>query len=273
MQEGKPAPLPDADLIEISTETALLTLAIDRDGNLLQQYIGKKGGLDLVFARNEPDQAYPTIQSNNRFVYWGEPALHVIHSDGHTSTQLKYAGHETQQLDANITQTRITLKDPNYPFYTDIFYKAYIKQNVLEQWTVIYHEEPANVIIKEAASAAITLRSPNYWLTQFTGDWASEFNLTEYPLNIGSKVLENKWGISSSNGRQPHFMLSLGGKPSETEGYVLAGTLAWSGNFRLQFEHATSGQLTAMAGINPWSADIHCRQIKNTSRLLLLVVS
>jgi alpha-galactosidase len=255
MQDGKPVPVPDADLIEISTDAVLLTLAVDRDGNLMQQYIGKKGDLELVFARHEQDQAYPTIQSNNRFVYWSEPALHVIHSDGHTSTQLKYVGHETQQLDANTTQTRITLKDSNYPFYTDVFYKAYNKQNVLEQWTVIYHEEPANVIIKEAASAAITLRSPNYWLSQFTGDWASEFNLTEYPLNIGSKVLENKWGITSSNGRQPHFMLSLGGEPSETEGDVLAGTLAWSGNFRLQFEHATSGQLTAIAGTNPWSAD------------------
>ena len=255
MREGKPVALPDASLIEISTKDILLTLAIDRDNNLMQQYIGKKGGLDLVFSRSEQkDQVYPTVQSSS-FVYWGEPALHVIHSDGHTSTMLKYVNHETVQLDENVTQTRITLKDPNYPFYTDLFYKACNRQNVLEQWTVIYHEEPADVLVKEAASAAITLHSRDYWLTQFTGDWANEFNMDEYPLTVGSKVLENKWGITSSNGRQPHFMVSLGEKASETEGEVLAGTLAWSGNFRLQFERSLSGQLTAIAGMNPWSAD------------------
>jgi alpha-galactosidase len=256
MQDGKPVALPDADLIEITTENVLLTLAVDRDGNLMQQYLGKKGGLDQVFAWSErKDQAYPTIQSNNRFSYWGEPALHVIHADGHASTVLKYVGHEVEQLDANTSQTRIVLKDPNYPFYTDVFYKAYHKQNVLEQWTVIYHEESADVLVKEAASAALTLHSQDYWLTQFTGDWANEFTIDEYPLTIGSKVLENKWGITSANGRQPHFMLSLKGKSSETKGDVLAGTLAWSGNFRLQFERATTGQLTAIAGMNPWSAD------------------
>lgn len=257
MEEGgKPVAVPDSRLINIETENVLLTLAIDKSDNLMQQYLGKKGGLDHVFSRGEQkSQAYPTIQSGKQIVYWGEPALHVIHSDGHTSTMLKYVSHTTEKIDNNVSLTKITLKDPLYPFYTDIYYKTYEKQNVIEQWSEIYHQESQSVVVKEAASAALTLRASNYWLTQFTGDWMNEFNVDEYPLTVGSKVIENRWGITSSNGRQPHFMVSLGKKPSETEGDVVAGTLAWSGNYRLKFELLPSGQLTAVSGMNPWSAD------------------
>ncbi|MDL2224553.1 alpha-galactosidase, partial [Bacteroidales bacterium OttesenSCG-928-M06] len=138
---------------------------------------------------------------------------------------------------------------------TDIFLKSYANENVIEQWTEIYHKEEGAVIIKQAASAALTLRANDYWLTQFTGDWMNEFNVDEYPLTIGSKVIENRWGITSSNGRQPHFMISLNKKASETEGEVLAASLAWSGNYQLKFERATYGELTAISGMNPWSAD------------------
>lgn len=256
MIDGKPTAIPDARMIDIATDNMLLTLSIDKENNLTQQYFGKKGGYDLIFQRGErKDQAYPTIQSGGQIVYWGEPALHVIHADGHTSTMLKYVSHETTKIDDNVTQTCIKLKDEYYPFHADIYYKTYAKENVVEQWIDIYHNESQPVVVKQAASAALTLRAQDYWLTQFTGDWMNEFNVDEYPLTVGSKVIENRWGITSSNGRQPHFMISLNGKPSETEGDVLAATLAWSGNYQLKFEKATSGQLTAVAGMNPWSSD------------------
>ncbi|KAA6303577.1 MAG: Alpha-galactosidase [Candidatus Ordinivivax streblomastigis] len=257
MEEGKPAALPDCRIIEIGAGQTLLTLTVDKKNNLLQQYFGQQAGLESVFRNGEQkEQAYPTIQSNSRFTYWGEPALHVVHADGHTSSQLKYVNHETTNTDDNVTITVIHLKDDTYPFFVDLFYQTYKKENVMEQWSEIRHQEPQAVVVKEAASSALTLHARGYWLTQFTGDWANEFQIDEYPLTVGSKVLENKWGITSSNGRQQHFMISMGNKePSETEGEVLAGSLAWSGNYRLQFEVATSGQLTVLSGMNPWSAD------------------
>ncbi len=50
-------------------------------------------------------------------------------------------------------------------------------------------------------------------------------------------------------------MISLSGKPQENQGEVLAGTLAWSGNYRLLFEKDNSGKLSVQAGINPWASD------------------
>lgn len=256
MVEGKPIALPDCRIINLSTNDISLVYIVDKDENLFQQHFGKKGGLDVIFRRGEQKyQAYPTIQSSSNFVYWGEPALHVIHADGHTSTMLKYQSHKTEQTDDNVSLTTITLKDPNYPFFVDLFIKTFAKENVIEQWSEIYHAEAKPIVIKQAASATLTLRGNDYWLTQFTGDWMNEFNVDEYPLTVGAKVIENRWGITSSNGRQPHFMLALNKQASETEGEVIAGTLAWSGNYQLKFERTTYGYLTATSGMNSWSAD------------------
>lgn len=256
MNEGTPIAVPDCQLITISTDNTQVTLCIDKQGNLYQQYLGTKGGLETVFHHGEQKiQAYPTIQSNSQFSYWGEPALHVIHADGHMSTQLKIIGHETNKIDNNVTFTRLRLKDPLYPFFTDLCYKAYAQQNVIEQWAEIYHQENAPVLIKQSASSALSFQANSYWLTQFTGNWAEEFHIDEYPLTTGEKIIESRRGITSSHGQQQHFMITFDQKPSETQGEVLAGTLAWSGNYRLNFEVAPSGELTVLTGMNPWSSD------------------
>lgn len=256
MTDGRPVAIPDCQLIEMKMDSMQLVLCVDKHNNLYQQYLGAKGGLDAIFRQGErKEQAYPTIQSNKQFSFWGEPALHVVHADGHTSTMLKFVSSEINAQDGNVTLTRIKLKDPNYPFYTDICYRTYAKQNIIEQWTEIYHDEPQPVVVKQAASSGLSLKAEKYWLTQFTGGWANEFNVDEYPLTVGSKVIENKWGITSSNGRQQHFMVSLNEKPSETKGEVIGASLAWSGNYKLNFEMETSGKLTVVAGMNPWSAD------------------
>lgn len=257
MNDGTAAvAIPDAELIELTTENTQLTFCMDKKKNLFQQYLGSRGGLDKVFQNGmQRFQAYPTIRSHSDFAYWGEPALHVIHHDGHMSTQLHFESKEVKTLNENVTLTRIRMKDPNYDFYTDLCYKIYKKENVIEQWAEIYHQEPDAIVVKNMASAALTLPAGNHWLTQFHGGWADEFNVTESPLTIGQKIIDNKWGITSSNEKQQHFMISLDGKPQENQGEVLAGTLAWSGNYRLLFEKDNSGNLTVQAGINPWASD------------------
>lgn len=257
MENGnRPIALPESQLIDIKTASTQITLAIDKSQNLFQQYIGPSAGLDRIFQHGEQrTQCYPTIRSHAAFTYWGEPALHAIHHDGHMSTQLQYVDQETTVIDENVSLTRIRMKDPNYDFWTDLCYKTYQKENVIEQWTEIYHQEAEPVLLKNMASASITLPAGDQWLTQFHGGWANEFNITESPLTVGQKVIDNKWGITSSNEKQQHFMISLNGKPTENQGEVLAGTLAWSGNYRLLFEKDNSGKLTVQAGINPWASD------------------
>lgn len=255
MDSGTPIAIPEGQLIEIPTPNLSLVLRVDKKGNLFQQYFGKRGGLETTFAAGASHTpAYPTINSNSEYSFWEEPALHLVHADGHTSTVLKYQATTTDTAANGTVITRISLKDPNYDFRVDLCYKTYPGTDVIEQWSEISHNEPGDITLLNFTSAALSFQENEYWLTQFTGNWADEFNVDEIRLTKGSKVLENKWGITSSSGRQQHFMVSLDGKPSEDEGRVIAASLAYSGNYKLQFEVNGNGQLTAFAGMNPWSS-------------------
>lgn len=256
MATGEPQAIPSFDVIEIGTENTVLALSTDKKGNLFQQYFGMKAGVDAIFGNGERhDQAYPTIQSSSDFSYWQTPALHIIHSDGHTSTMLRYVKSETTKTDNNVTLTTVELKDPNYDFTVRLHFKTYAKEDVIEQWAEIHNNEAGDVVLKDVASAAMLFRGGDYWLTQFTGGYMNEFNVDEAKLLPGEKIFENRWGITSSNERQQHFMLSVKGRATETTGSVMAGSLKWSGNWKLNFDMSSNGNLSVFAGINNWSSD------------------
>ena len=77
-----------------------------------------------------------------------EPAIQVIHADGNTSLDLRYVSHSTKFLEDNIRLTSVLLKDPVYPFQVTLFYKVFIKENVIEQWTEIKHNEKKKVTLQ-----------------------------------------------------------------------------------------------------------------------------
>src|SRR6266568_4108236 len=72
-------------------------------------------------------------------------------------------------------------------------------------------------------------------------------------ITPGTKVLDSKLGVRASQFRNPSFILSLGGPPNETNGTVLAGSLAWSGSFQCEFDNYGHG-VRALAGINPFAS-------------------
>jgi alpha-galactosidase len=115
---AKPVARPEGEVILIGNKKITLGLRVDKDGYLFQQYLGKATTSDSIFGKELSKQlAYPTIMSVKSFQSLGELALHVIHSDGHTTTQLKYISHKTTNLGNDIIETRIKLKDPNYNFF------------------------------------------------------------------------------------------------------------------------------------------------------------
>ena len=50
-------------------------------------------------------------------------------------------------------------------------------------------------------------------------------------------------------------MLSFDGQATEDDGKVLLGTLAWSGNFKIDFEKDSYQNLRLIAGINPHASE------------------
>lgn len=184
---------------------------------------------------------------------WGdgwvfEPALFAVHFDGNTSTDLRVVNtHSEGQI------TKISLKDSAYTFYVDLVFQSISEYNIIETWVEIRHEEPKSVTIQSAASAAIQIENGDYYLTQFSGDWANEANMVSEPIRKGIKILDSKLAVRAHQFCAPWFILS-DGPLSEDSGTVIAGSLAWSGSFRFSFELLPSGNISTICGINPFAS-------------------
>ena len=190
-----------------------------------------------------------------------EPAIQVIHADGNPSLELKYVRHEqsTRNQPRGVTLTTIYLKDPEYPFQVALYYKAYYDENVIEQWTSIQHSEGGVVKLQKYASANLYFSSAHtYHLTHFHGDWAQEMKPAQIQLTAGLKVLDTKLGTRADLFQAPSFFLSLNQPANhvdDDQGEIFSGTLAWSGNYQLQFEIDSLRNLRAIAGINPYASE------------------
>ena len=63
------------------------------------------------------------------------------------------------------------------------------------------------------------------------------------------------YAIRSYYVQSPDFILSFDGKAAENTGTVVLGQLAWSSNFRYDFEIDSHGDLRFIAGINPYASE------------------
>lgn len=183
-----------------------------------------------------------------------EPAIQVTHADGNPSLDLHYVRHETQPTGDGVVLTKIYLKDPQYPFEVTLHYKAYQKEDVIEQWATIRHTEKKPITMQKYASANLYIPAENYYLTHFHGDWANEMNPSEIQLTEGIKVLDTKLGTRADLFQPPSFLVSLNQPADEDRGEVIAGTLAWSGNYQLAFEVDPLHNLRIIPGINPYAS-------------------
>ena len=246
-------PVPDVIIPTGTSSTDLIYKVNGRDGRLYQVYLGKKlsDPASISQLREAGHIAYATFGTDNLF----EPAIRITHSDGNPSLELKYNSHEVIKENENITLTRIRLKDPEYPVEVTLNIKTYKNENIIEQWTEIIHKEKKPVTLFNYASSMLHFDADKYWLTHFHGDWAEEMKIAECELTAGIKILDSKLGSRAHMYQTPVFILSLNEKSDETNGELIAGTLAWSGNFRFLFEVDEKGSLRVISGINPFASE------------------
>lgn len=255
--------------IQVETSKSVLILKVGKDQKLYQCYLGtrlnsntsydalsKESTKSFVINDGNPivnlrHLAYPTFGTDNLF----EPAIRMTHNDGNPSLELFYVSHQTIKKDDNVTETIIKLKDPQYPVDVTLHYKTYFNENVMEQWTEIQHQEKNPVMLYNYASSILHFDADHYWLTQFHGDWAKEARMQESELTSGTKVIDSKLGARTDMYQTPTFFLALNAKASENSGDLIAGTISWSGNFRLAFELDNKNSLRISSGINPFASE------------------
>lgn len=248
MQDGAtvPAALPPYETFSLNTKSLTVNFVVGDDGRLYQRPLGAD---DWTAKIPRDDEFYP--QAGDGYVW--EPALQVVHADGNTSTALVYDG-VTQTNETDDQQfTRIHLHDPAYPFEVTLCFRTHPNEDVIEQWAEIHHRESGVVTLKRMASTSLLLGT-NVYLTHFFGDWAKEMGSPIIEkLTPGTKVLDSKLGVRADQFQNPNFILSWNGEATETNGQVLAGSLAWSGSFQCEFDD-NNESIRALCGINPFDS-------------------
>lgn len=237
-------------VIEIVSGNLKLTLMVGSDNRLYQLGFGdaeKKILLPSVLPSREQEFLPPY---GNGVIT--ESAIQATHTDGNTSTELHYVGHEEQSVSADVRQTVISLRDPAYNFFVDVYVKCYQSAGLMEIWNTIRHDERGGkVVLYRYASASPLLKASSYWLTQFNGKYKREATLEEERLGEGIKILDSKLGVRANQFRIPSFILSYNHAAKENEGEVFAASLKWAGSFQLAFEVDWNKNLRVLTGINP----------------------
>ncbi len=235
----------------IETANTCLVYDVGKNQKLQQVYLGEKLQNPSEYKRiTKKGGAY--IASGTTDLY--EPAVQMLHGDGNPSLALQYSHYETREIDENITQTRIYLEDPVYPVKIVLVYRAYKAEDVISCQTEISHRENKPVKLNRFASSMLHFRAKEYWLDHFHGDWAMEMLPEETKLTSGIKIIDSKLGTRANMFQSPVFFLSLGHPSGETQGELIAGTLAWSGNFQFLFEVAQHDYLRVLSGMNPYAS-------------------
>ena len=236
--------------ILIETRNLALLLTVGNNQRLYQSYLGKK----LTAAEYEQlkggREVYLTAGMDNQF----EPSVRIVHGDGNPSLELKYVSHITSNKD-NTSTTDILLKDPVYPVEVTLHYVSYFNEDVIKAWTDIKHTEAKPVLLTQYASSLLHFNADQYWLTQFHGDWSREMEMQEEQLTNGIKSLESKLGTRTNFYQSQDFMISLNKPSTETSGELIAGSLAWTGNFKYSFEVDQRNGLRVQSGINPFASE------------------
>ena len=252
----------EAKVIAVETDGIQWVFNVDKAGALRSYHFGKKLAHPEQFLHfsgsrtrhgeekyGDAAMAYPTVGGR----YNNEPALHVKYADSYHNTELYYTGHEVSEKDGVVT-TVISLKDYVTLLEVSLIFDAWQKENVIVSHSEIKNAGKKSVELLEYASSFMPVKADKYLLTHFWGHWADEMNVSHELLGYDKKVIETRIGVSATKLNNPAFMLSLDTEAySERYGEVIAGALAWSGNFKLCFDRNIN-LLNISAGINPFAS-------------------
>ncbi|MBQ7195426.1 MAG: alpha-galactosidase [Bacteroidales bacterium] len=265
------------EVIKINTASTQMVLVTDKDAPVQFYYWGEKiagDGFADRFYKKRPDSAescapqlYPAY-GGSMFL---TPAMRVTGPDGSLVSELVFDSCLQESAPDGARRTVIVLKDKVQPIEVRVRFDVYEQYDVIAQSAELVNKGRKTLTVHELASSFLPLHSGSYYLSHFGGTWAHERQWEEERLTRGSKIIESKKGVRTTQADSPSFAVSLDAPLQEYSGQVYAGTLAWSGNYRLSFQLDEYGILDIVSGINPFASDIRLDGGKSleTPRMLL----
>ncbi len=252
--------------ITVETSSLEWTFSV-AEGKLEQRRFGLKSAPDK--SRTPGVYAYPDYIDRNADVALLEPTLDVLGPDGLRNLALRFDSEKVTKPSAGVTQTDIHLKDAVSGMGLDLHFLAHEKEDVIETWSTITNASKSPVTLLRFDSFSFSMGGKDLHLTTFRGGWADEMNWDESPVSTGLRRIGNQSFTHPTHGYSSSFVLS-DGTAQEESGRVVMGSLAWSGNWHLDFQSEFKDAVRVSGGINPFQPQsLAAGGLLETPRLIL----
>ena len=237
----------------ISTENSSYQVILTEDKNLTPGYFGPLAGLRTFEAPNwktpaEIGTILREVPYRGGFVEM-TPALEVIFPDHTRELELRYTGYETGE-ESGYPFIRLDMEDIYYQFQVTQYIRVIPELDILEKWMVLRNTGEEDILIERAYSGSVLLPEDSYDFHHISGDWGREFYPRKTRLTSGLKSIFNR-GIKSQQ-HAPFFMVRPADETDERFGSVWFGSVAWSGNWRIDCEVNRMERTQISGGINFW---------------------
>jgi alpha-galactosidase len=237
----------------IQTDNSAYQVMVTRDGTLAPVYYGPHaGGTVPLFPERrraaDRERLPQVVPYRGGFVDM-TPMLEAVLPDGTRELELRYAGHETGELDGR-PYIRFDLKDTHYAFEVSAFVRVHTALDILEQWLVVRNTGNAPLTLERVYSGSVLLPPGDYDLLHLSGDWGREFVPRRTQLTSGVKSLAIR--TMKSPQHPPVALVRPRGDHAEHEGPVWFAQVAWSGNWQIDAEVTRIERTYLAGGINFW---------------------
>ena len=184
--------------------------------------------------------------------------------------RLRYVGHEMvgdarpglapahglPTRDMSPRQTlRVFLGDPVQPLRVTLCYRLTPEHDILERWTELENLGQEPITVENLAFASLHFPGGTTELTSVSGAWANEFNPQRERLPVGLRVIESRT-LQTGHYANPFFLLNRPGQAWEETGTVYFGLLAYSGSWRMSFDHFSTHTVRFHGGYNPFDFEL-----------------
>lgn len=254
-------------IFSIQLANASYFLKVDNEDVLRNLYWGKKieNPQDVFLEMPVCDTSYSrTYPYREEYIARGrtsfdEPCVLPEFADGTRDVRLRYESHFILKLDDGELLS-IILKDEYYDFLVELKYRIYDGLDLISKNTVITNNCPYDVKLSKMKSGTMY----THWgrtarLMYLSGKWGREYQKEYIDLSRGRFVLDNNRGLCSGPNFVPFYAIDEG-NATEITGDVWYGTLHWSGNFKIDFEHPYTNQVCVTAGVNDFDCQIVLKQ-------------
>ncbi len=249
-----------AQTLTLHTARTTYQMKVGKYGHLLHTYYGPSAQGDLSFgiqpvdhgfSGNPPEAAYDRSYSMDVLPQeypcagsgdFRHSAFSMRRKDSASGCDLRYRGHHIEDGKAPLRgmpavypgqskaeTLRVTLSDQSSGVEVALFYAVLPELDVITRWAVVKNTGSGEIVIQNAASAALDFLGGDWDLLHFWGKHEGERTAERTPIGHHELVLGSRRGTSSH--QHNPFVILCDRETTEDHGTAIGMSLLWSGSF------------------------------------------